>query len=176
MDAGRLTKYWTNLRRRLKDPLQLRFILAAGVAAPWYFLIYSWLSGGIEEVEKARVKSEAHLALAREIVSLRTEVARFRPRLPARTDPNEWVEYLLSGVRLYPIKMVKLQPQPMRKQGPFDLMVVDIDLQGRYPDLEALLVWIESNSRLFRVESIWIAPTQDRSSMSLKMTILGVMG
>jgi Tfp pilus assembly protein PilO len=176
MDAGRLGKLWINFRRRLKDPLQLRFILAVGVAAPWYFLVYSWLSGGTEEVEKARVKSEAHLALAREIVSLRAEVAKFRPRLPAHTDPNEWVEYLLSGVRLYPIKMVKLQPQPAKKQGPFNVVAVNVDLQGRFTDLEALLVWIESNSRIFRVESIWIAPTQDGSAMSLKMTILGVMG
>jgi Tfp pilus assembly protein PilO len=176
MDAGRLGKLWINFRRRLKDPLQLRFILAVGVAAPWYFLVYSWLSGGTEEVEKARVKSEAHLALAREIVSLRAEVAKFRPRLPAHTDPNEWVEYLLSGVRLYPLKLVKLEPREMKKQGPFDVMVLTIDLQGRYTDLEALLVWVESNSRLFRIDAIDIAPTLDGSTMSMKMTILGVMG
>jgi Tfp pilus assembly protein PilO len=176
MNASRLGKLWKNFRRRLKDPLQLRFILAVAIAVPWYFLVYPAISGGTEEIEKARVNSEAHLALAREIVSLRAEVAKFRPRLPTHTDPNEWVEYLLSGVRLYELRLVKLEPREMKKQGPFDVMVLTIDIQGRYSDLEALLVWVESNPRLFRVDTIDIGPTLGASTMTLKMTILGVMG
>jgi Tfp pilus assembly protein PilO len=176
MDAGRLGKLSRNFRRRLKDPLQLRFILAIAIAAPWYFLVYSTLNDGVEETNSVRVKSEAHSALAREIVALRAEVAKFKPRLPAHTDPNEWVEYLLSGVRLYPIKLAKLEPQAMKKEGPFDVMVLKLELQGRFPDLEALLAWVESNPRLFRVDSVEIAPSLDKSTVSMKITILGVMG
>jgi Tfp pilus assembly protein PilO len=176
MEASRLGKLWRNFRGRLKDPLQLRFILAAAIAVPWYFLVYPAINGATEEIEKARVGSETHLALAREIVSLRAEVDKFRPRLPAHTDPNEWVEYLLSGVRLYELRLVKLEPREMKKQGPFDVMVLTIDIQGRYSDLEALLVWVESNPRLFRIDMIDIAPTLDGRTMSMKMTILGIMG
>ncbi len=177
MDAGRLGPLLKNLRNRLRDPLQLRFFLGGGLALAWYAGVYLPAEAGIAEATRAKAASTAHAAVARGIQGLRAEVDKFRDRLPRGTDPNEWVEYILAGVRDRPVRLIKLEPKGLRKHGPFSVVILQMELSGRFADLDAALAWIEDNPRLLRVDSASIDKGRgaDRE-LILRLTVLGVMG
>jgi hypothetical protein len=177
MDAGRLGPLLKDLRARLKDPLQLRFFVGGGLALAWYAGVYLPASAGIEEAAREKSAATAHAAAAREIQALRAEIARFKDRLPRGTDPNEWVEYVLAGLRERPVRLLKLEPKGVRKHGPFSVVILQIELAGKFADLDAALAWIEDNPRLFRVDSASIDKGRgvDRD-LILRLTVLGVMG
>jgi hypothetical protein len=177
MDPGRLGPLWATLKKRLHDPLQLRFAIVGTLLVAWYAAVYQPISAEIDAVSAARAKTEAHLALAREIEALRSQAAKFHDRLPPKGDSNEWVEYMLGGIRQYPIKLLKLEPQPRLKHGPFDLVVLKIEIQGSFADLDAFLGWIEANPRLFRVDLVDLHKGQGSvKGLALRLTVLGVMG
>ncbi len=177
MDAGRLAPLLRNLRARLKNPLQLRFILGGGLALAWYVGVYLPASAGIEEASRTRSAATAHAAVAREIQGLRAEMEKFRDRLPRGTDPNEWVEYVLAGLRDRPVRLLKLEPKGLRKHGPFNVVILQIELTGKFADLDAALAWIEDNPRLFRVDSATIDKGRGSNrDLILRLTVLGVMG
>ncbi|HMB06015.1 MAG TPA: GspMb/PilO family protein [Isosphaeraceae bacterium] len=109
--------------------------------------------------------------------SVRAQVKRFQGRLPENTDPNEWVEYVLGGIRRYPIKLASLKPDTPRKHGPFNVVVLKIALEGAYPDLDKLIGWLESNDRLFRIDSVQLEPHRSSNGdMNMVLVVLGVMG
>ena len=165
------------LKRRLRDPLQLRLILCVTLLAAWYFLACAPIGEGIDRASKDRARASEHLLLARDIEALRTQDAKYKARLPKGTDPNEWVEYLLAGVRDSAVRLNKLEPQTLRKHGPFNLVTIRIEAQGPYTDLALLVAWIESNPRLFRVDSLLLQPTRGVGrDLVLNLTVLGVMG
>ena len=175
MESGRIAPILKSLERRIRNPLQLRLIVGMAMLAVWYLLIYSPLSGGIETTAKERTQAEAHLTLARDIEALRAETKSFSDRLPTHTDTNEWVEYLLSGVRKFPVKMVKLEPKGMRKHGPYNVVILQFELQGGFRELDAMLAWIEGNPRLLRVDSLIFEPSRGKAdSLDLKLTVLGM--
>jgi Tfp pilus assembly protein PilO len=177
MDSGRLTPILENLKRRLRDPLQLRLILGVGMLAGWASLVYLPISDGIEQAVQDRARAAAHSAVARDIEALRIQDAKYKARLPTATDPNEWVEYLLGGLRNSAVRLLKLEPQILRKHGPYDVVVVRIEAQGSYNDLSALLAWIETNPRLLRIDSLTLQPSRGLDGdVVLNLTVLGVMG
>ena len=177
MDAGRLGPLLKMLRTRLKDPLQLRLFIGGGLAAAWYVGVYMPASSGIAEATRAKSASTAHAVVAREIQALRGETAKFRDRLPSGTDPNEWVEYVLAGLRDRPVRLLKLEPKGTRKHGPFSVVILQIDLSGKFADLDAVLAWIEDNPRLFRIDSASMDKGRGvERDLILRLTVLGVMG
>ena len=102
---------------------------------------------------------------------------KFRDRLPQGTDPNEWVEYTLAGIRSFPLKLLKLEPQGVKKFGPFQIMVLRIEIQGSFADLERLLGWLEFNPRLLRIDVVNIQKSGGvEGGLTLRLTVLGVIG
>jgi hypothetical protein len=178
MDAGRLGTLGANLKNRLRDPLQLRVALVVSSLTLWYVAAYMPISGRMDATLTDLTKSEKHLGLVRDIEALRAQAAKFRDRIPSKTDPNEWVEYMLGGIRGYPpLKLLKLESQGMKKHGPFDVMILRIEIQGEFADLDGLLGWIETNTRLFRIDSVTLKPAMGNvGGLVLQLTVLGVMG
>jgi hypothetical protein len=177
MDAGRLGPLLRNLRSRLKDPLQLRFFIGGGLTLVWYAGVYLPASAEIAEGGRVKAAAKAHGAVAREIQGLRAEIAKYHDRLPRGTDPNEWVEYVLAGLRDRPVRLLKLEPKGLRKHGPFPVVILQIELSGKFADLDAALEWIEDNPRLLRVDSASIDKGRGNDrDLILRLTVLGVMG
>jgi hypothetical protein len=173
----KLARALKTLWARLHDPIQLRAFLCGMLLLLWYAGGYGPFSAGIEETSRLRAAARKHLALAGEVEILRAQVNRFEGRLPRNTDPNEWVEYVLGGVRKYPLKLVSLTPIPVRSHGPYNLVGLRIDLEGAYPDLDGLLCWLETNERLFRIETIRIEPHRAGNGLIvMHLSLLGVMG
>jgi Tfp pilus assembly protein PilO len=165
------------LLARLHDPIQLRVVVVAALLLSWYGAAYLPKGGEIEQTTRDLARDRKRLALAKEIESLRAQVRRFRGRLPAKTDPNEWVQYVLGGLRQHPLKMVSLDPDEVKELGPYKIVVLRVEIEGWHRDIDAFLRWIEANPRLFRVDSARLVPHRSGDGrLLMQLTVLGVMG
>ena len=69
------------------------------------------------------------------------------------------MQYLLGGIRRFPLRLTALDCDPPRDVGPYKAVVLRVDLEGAFFDMDALLRWLESNPRLFRIDSLRISPS-----------------
>lgn len=167
----------TKLRQRLHDPRQLRMIVTGLMVAVGYAGICLPLGGRIEETARKLAREQKRKELAADIEQLRTQVDTLEARLPKDTDANEWVQYLLHGVRQFPLKLTALDSDSPERVGPYEAVVLHLELEGAFGDLDSFLHWVESNQRLFRVETARIAPARQSSdSLTMQLTLLGLKG
>ncbi|MHC4398928.1 MAG: type 4a pilus biogenesis protein PilO [Planctomycetota bacterium] len=169
--------YRTELKKlieRLHDPVQLRVLITAVMVVVGYFAIYTPLNGHIEETTRKLGDDQRRQTLARDVEQLRAEVAKFQSRLPEQTDINEWVQYVLGGIRKFPLKLVNLDSGKPQQLGPFEAVVLNVELSGRFRDLDAFLHWLATNERLFRLDSAKIAPSRNEGDeLMMQLTLLG---
>ena len=174
-DRKRPTRFH-EMTQRLQDPLQLRVFIASVILAIGYAGAYLPLEARITETTQSLRKVEELKRLTEDIEQLRAQVARVSTRVPEDTDKDEWLQYILGGIRKHAVTMVKLHPNEVKKVGPFEAVVMQVELRGPYHDLESFLDWIENNERLFRIDSISIAPMRGVDQLEMKLTILGLRG
>jgi Tfp pilus assembly protein PilO len=165
------------LIERLHEPLPLRGALCAALLAGWYFLGYTPMNDRIAATTAKLELDRKRLALATEIEALRAEEAEFVDRLPPRSDPNEFLQYVLGGVRSGPLKLVSLSPEKPREAGPFQVASVRVELEGKFEDIDAFLRWVENDKRLLRVDSLTISPdSKNHEALKIQLSVLGLMG
>jgi Tfp pilus assembly protein PilO len=147
-------------------------VLMAGYAG-----IYMPFSSAIEDTSKQLVARRKRLDLADEVERLRAQYKSFKARLPEKKDTNEWVQYVLGGVRQFPVRLKTLDADPTREFGPYKAVVLRIELEGQFPELNSFLVWLETNKRLFRIDAVRIQPHLSGNGMLvMNLTVLGAMG
>ena len=165
------------LMRRLHDPKQLRALVTAIVLIAGYAGIYMPFSGAIEDTSKQVGARKKRLDLADEVERLRAQYKSFKSRLPEKKDTNEWVQYVLGGVRQFPAKLKSCEAAPTVQFGPYKAVVLRIELEGQFPELNSILIWLETNQRLFRIDSVRIQPHLSGNGMLvMNLTVLGAMG
>jgi hypothetical protein len=166
------------LIERMHDPLQLRAALCVLLLVCWYSVAYTPLAAQIVTTTSQLQRDRKRLGLAKEVEALRVEAAQFKDRIPPRSDPNEFLQYVLAGVRKGPLKLGSLSPERSKEAGPFQLAAVRLELLGLYPDVEAFLRWVETDQRLLRVDALKMEPEGREGEGQLKVlvTIVGLMG
>ena len=165
------------LAESIQDTGRLRVLVTAIVLLVGYAGIYLPMSASIADSERRLSGEQKRRDLARDIEQLRAQVGAFQDRVPEKTDTNEWAQYVLAGIRGFPLKLVTLDPGDLQSLGPYKMVVLRIELEGVYRDMDAFLNWLETNDRLFRVDSVKIAPARTGSdSLNMQLTVLGVMG
>ena len=175
-DTGKNPALKTQLLERLRDPKQLRACLTGVMLAVGYLGIYMPLSADIEQTTAKLAAEKKQLDLAHDIEHLRAQYAKLKKRLPKKTDVNEWVEYVLSGSRRFPLRLVTLDKNPVREVGPYKAVVLRLEFEGTFPDMNAFLAWLETNERLMRVDSVRIQPHRSNNgSLVMQITVLGIM-
>lgn len=157
--------------------MKLRAVVTAVMLVIGYTMVYTPLSGDIDKTEKELKKERKRLQLADEIDHLRKQYSTFKDRLPQNVDANEWVHYVLDGVRQLPLKLAKLDSEDSRDIGPYKAVVLRLELEGTYGAMDALLNWFETNQRLFRVDVVKVAPHRGgNGALVMQLVVLGVMG
>jgi len=96
--------------------------------------------------------------------------------LPKDTDTNEWIQYVIGGVRKLPVKLVNLDSADPRRVGPFEAVELRVEVRGYYHGLESFLDWVETNERLFRVDSVAVTPMRNSNQLEMTVTLLGLRG
>src|SRR3990170_4594503 len=165
------------LLQRLHDPRRLRLLVTVLVLAAGFVGVYMPLERRIEKTARTLDKEQKRYALAEEIEELRVQVAGFQARLPKNTDTNEWVQYVLEGIRKFPLKLSTLDSDDPQRVGPYEAVVLHMELEGEFQDLDSFLDWLDTNDRLFRVDSVKIAPPRGESNrLVMQLAVLGVKG
>ena len=161
----------------LRDRTRFRVVVVVVMLLAGYLCIYLPLSGKIDDGTRALRREENLRDLARSIEHLRAQYRGFAGRLPKQTDSKEWVAYVLNGIRKFPLRLVTLDCEAPRELGPYRAVALRIELEGAFSNMDALLRWLDSNERLFRIDAVRIAPSQsNKEVLTLQLTVLGAMG
>jgi hypothetical protein len=163
------------------NPVQLRAVLTAALLAAWYVGFAMPRAAEIDEATRLAAREQKRLDLAKRVERLRGQVARFKDRLPAVTDPNEWIQYMLAGFRRFDLRVVGLDTDGFRQVGPYRAVVIKTEVAGEFREVDRFLRWLESNHRLLRVDALKVAP-QGRGgagggkAVRAQFLVLGVTG
>ncbi len=169
--------YQTKLLEHLYNPNKLRAIVTGVMLAIGYVGVYMPLSNGMETTNRNLNKERKRLELGCEVEQLRTQFNRFKNRIPKKRDANEWVPYVLDGVRKFPLTLLKWNADEIRDVGPYKVVVLRLELEGAFSGLDAILGWLETNERLIRIDTVKIAPQRAGSGkLVMQLVVLGVMG
>ena len=122
-------------------------------------------------------KERKRLELGCEVEQLRSQFNRFKNRIPKQRDANEWVPYVLDGVRKFPLTLLKWNGDELRDVGPYKVVVLRLELEGTFSGMDSMLDWLETNERLIRVDTVKIAPQKVGSGkLVMQLVIFGIMG
>lgn len=167
----------TGLQKRLQDPVQLRMFLTGFVLLLGYGCVYIPLSDAIAKESRQLVAEQQRNQLTIDITRLERQQATFAKRLPTSADSNEWMQYILGGIRKWPVQLHSLDPKPSRRIGPYQIAEFSVELEGAFTNLSAFVHWIESNDRLLRIDHIKITPSRaDETRLVLNLTVLAMNG
>lgn len=186
------------LLERMNDPLQLRIVVIGVVLLVGYSGVYMPLDAQIASTKQQLVREQKLADLAASLEQLQTQCHSFGKRLTQQADSKEWMQYMHEGVRRFPLKLAKLDCLPSKKVGPYPVVVLNLELEGSYFDLDQFLRWLESNPRLLRADEIDIslakavkvadkgrekskekgkeAEKENKDDMVMKLTVLGLAG
>lgn len=163
------------LIERLHDPLQLRICVVGVVLVLGYAIVYMPLGEQISRAALKQKRDRKLIELAGKIEALQTQYRTFEDRIPQQSDNKEWVQYMLDGVRRFPVKLSNLDCRPSKPVGPYKAVILQMQLEGSFWDLDQFLRWIESNKRLMRADEIRLTPGRlDRGIITMNLTVLGL--
>ena len=147
------------LLEQLRHPIKLRLVLYLTILAGWYFLFYSPLSDEMA-VTQARInKEQKRITTAREVEVVRKSLVAYKDRVPAKSDLNELIQYVMGRIRSSPLKLIDLKPDKAKALGPYDAIALRLTLEGTYQELDELLTWVQNERRLLRVDSLSLTPS-----------------
>ncbi len=164
--------------RLLQNPIQFRVVSTVAMLGIWYGAFAMPLTDEIDDITRRATRESKRLALASEVEHLREQVGQFNDRLPKNTDPNEWIHFMLEGVRKFPrVEVKQIDPDGFKDVGPLKGLVMKLEVEGRFTDLDAFMRWVEGNPRMFRVSYLKMEPLRSsQNRMTVQMVIIGLMG
>jgi Tfp pilus assembly protein PilO len=166
-----------NLLERLHNPTELRICLMLTVLGIGYATIYLPFNVTIAATTRKLHESQKRLALADEVEVLQRQYRAIQPRIPSNPDVSEWMQYVLSGLRQFPVKLDGFSPDAPKALGMYQVLTIKIKAIGAYDDLDRFICWLESNPRLFRVDSVRMATGKGGvNEINADIVLVGLMG
>jgi hypothetical protein len=160
----------------LHDPMTLRIALTGLVLAVAYFGLYGPLSTEIDKSHRDLETEVQRYRVVCEIERLREQHKLFAGRLSPKSDTNEWVQYVLDGMRKYPLQLITLDPDKTRELGPYKAVVLKVGLEGSLADINAFMKWLETNERLIRIDAVSVQQVRNKTgALMATLTIVGVI-
>ena len=143
---------------QLRSPLKLRLVLCPVILGGWYFLFFSPLSDQMAATQASIDKERKRIDMASKLDEARKSLLPFKDRVPANSDLNELIQFVMARIRSSPLKLIDLKPETSKHFGPFDSISLSLSIEGTYDQIDELLAGIHNERRLFRVESLSLAP------------------
>jgi Tfp pilus assembly protein PilO len=165
----------SEIMQQLRDPSRMRIVACLMMLLIGYAAIYVPLAGMISQEKRLLKQEETRRDLADTIDTLRSKLTAIESRIPEGADVNEWMQYVLGGVGDANLTLQSMTPGTPRKVGPMKAIELSVSLTGKYADFDSFLVWLETNERLFRVDSVKVAPDRDESrGLQMQVKVLGL--
>jgi hypothetical protein len=137
---------------RLRSRARMAVVAIGGLVALGMFGVTNPLLERIETANDRLKKAEQRTALANEVANLRKQSETYKSKLPQRVDLNDWTDYLLSGIRAEPVKLVRMDPKDQAQMGPCRVLGWQVELEGDYESLGRVVSWMENGPRLVRID------------------------
>ncbi len=165
----------SNLLERLHNPLQLRICVLVVALAAGYFGVYMPLNGRIVETTRKLDRDRKMLDLVSSIEQLQKQYHQFESRVPQQADSKEWVQFVLNGISQLPVNLVSLDCKIPKELGPYKAIVLQVQLEGTFFELDQVFRWVESNRRLLRADDIRLAPRRGaEGAITMQLTLVGM--
>jgi Tfp pilus assembly protein PilO len=143
---------------QFRSPLKLRLVLGPVILGGWYFLFFSPLSDHMAAIQASIDKEQKRIDMASKLDDARKSLLPFKDRVPANSDINELIQFVMARIRSSPLKLIDLKPEASKHIGPFDSISLSLSIEGTYEQIDEFLAGIHNERRLFRVESLSLAP------------------
>ncbi len=182
------TEQTSAIRERLNavltHPVKLRVSIAVGLMLLWFLAVYQPLAARIEAASRRVQQERKRLDLGKEVEHLKREEARVRRLLPGEDDRDAWSQYLMAGLRRFPLRLLSLDPQPPADVGPYKAVALRLVVEGTFGDLERFLRWLETCDRLVRIDSLRLEtsdadktrPSLDSSGCQMQLVVMAIVG
>ena len=83
------------------------------------------------------------------------------------------MQYILDGLRKYPVKLRDMQSKPLRRVGPYHAVTLTMEIEGTYRRMKEFMEWLESSDWVLRVDSLRL--DKRPKALSMKITVLGLI-
>jgi hypothetical protein len=173
LDKAKLAAYKAQVTRLLGDPLKMRLAVVVGITGLAIGAVYLPLTDRIDQ-RRAQVAAEVkRFETIKDVEGLRHEVAQYRPRVSENGDTNDWVQYLLGGLRETKARLRDMEIKEPRNVGPYRAIALVVEVEGTYPQLKQFVEWLDQSERLLRIDGVRFErmPT----GIGMKVTILGLV-
>jgi len=173
IDKAKLLRYKALVVKHLSDPVKLRLAIVAATVSLAVGAGYMPLAGRIER-DRIRLRAtKSRLASIHEVEGLRRVVGAYRPRLGEGLDTNEWVQYILGGLRVSNVRLRDMESKKPQKVGPYQTVTLSLEVAGTYAKLKGFVEWLEASDRLLRVDVVRIE--KQPGNLLMKVVVLGLI-
>ncbi|NLF08651.1 MAG: hypothetical protein GX594_11845 [Pirellulaceae bacterium] len=177
VSVERRASFATKAMDHLHDPVILRLCVIAAMTAIGYFAVYAPLQEKNAATSIKLKKDQNLLELGADLESLVANYSKFKDRIPEQTDSKEWAQYILDGLRGFPVELSTLDCSGTAKLGPYRTMVLKVNMEGPFREIDNCIRWLETNKRLLWIEEFALTPSKDANNyVTIKMTIVGLSG
>jgi hypothetical protein len=143
---------------QLRHPQKLRLVLCAAILAGWYGAFYGPLVERMAATQARIDRERKRIATARRIDEGRKALAAYKDRVPAGSDLNELIQYVMGRGRATSLKLIDLKPEKIKSLGPYDALALRLTFEGTYAEIDDFLAWARDDRRLLRIDAIGLAP------------------
>ena len=173
IDKAKLLHYKAVVIKHLSDPAKLRLVVVGAMAGMMIGLVYVPFSDRIAGRRRALSAEIARRASIHDVEKLRTQAQSCREHVGQAGDTNEWVQYLLEGLRDKDVMLRDMASRQPKKIGPYQTVTLTLEVAGTYAQLKGFLEWLEGSDRLVRVDTVRIE--KKPGTLQMKITILGLI-
>jgi hypothetical protein len=131
------------------------------------------LSGQIQQ-RRLAVLAEMHRSQSiKDVEGLRKQIETYRDRISKKSDTNEWVQYLLGGLRQSQVKLRDMASKEPQRVGPYRAVTLTVEVEGTYPRVKQFVEWLETSDRLLRIDSLRLEKRP--MDVSARVVLLGLV-
>lgn len=173
IDKAKLAQYKASLEKYFGDPVKLRLTTIGGLLALSVGLVYYPLSKEIDQSRRLVAAEKERNSCIADCEKLQKQAVLFRSLIGEKADTDEWVEYLLTGLRKFNVKLHGMESRQMKKVGPYMALTFSMEIEGSYQELKSYIEWMEASQRLIRIDTMNFEKKSD--NLVMKLIVLGVV-
>jgi Tfp pilus assembly protein PilO len=168
-------RYARMIGAQLCHPIKLRLAVCVAIMLGWYLAFFSPLSERVTATTAQVARERKRVASAQEIEQLKDALAPYQRLIPPGADVHELMGHVNDHLRASALKLIDLKPEKPKDLGPYEAIGLQLALEGAFSEIDKLLVWIGTDRRLMRVDSIKLAPTSRHPDrLSAQITLLSL--
>jgi len=172
-DKAKLLQYKAEIVKHLGNPAKLRLTVVTVLFLAAMVSVYMPFSDRVDKNRSALAAEHNRSKAITDVEALRKEVAAYDERISEHTGANNWVQYMLDGLRAYPVKLRDMESRPPRKVGPYLAVILSMEIEGTYARMKEFVEWLECSDRVRRVDSLRFEKRP--KALLMKITVLGLI-